>query len=137
MSLLVFCDMQFGACLTSGGTTSDLSLNAYYPRSFSATQTVLIHENSRIKTTICINFKLQNRLEFAVVFRILKQPRRGGRPECRKFAYLTTNNRTFARLASALFPSRSRSFHGASWPALQLCGRLEQFPTILFFISIS
>ena len=62
MSLLVYCDMQFGACVTSRGKTSDLGLNEYYPGSFSA---VLIHENSCIKIIICINSKLQNRLEFA------------------------------------------------------------------------
>lgn len=62
MSLLVYCDMQFGACVTSRGKTSDLGLNEYYPGSFSA---VLIRENSCIKIIICINSKLQNRLEFA------------------------------------------------------------------------
>ena len=68
----------------------------------------------------------------------LKQPRRRRQQERQKFAYLTTENNSFARFARVFFIffltfcKLPRSSHDVKWPVLQLCGRPEHIGWQMF-----
>ena len=69
----------------------------------------------------------------------LKQPRRRRQQERQKFAYLTMENNSFARVffIFSTLCKRPRSSHDVKWPVLLLCGRPEHIGWQMFHFVFS